>query len=682
MCPGEPEGVPLPMLDPLAKGHKFKARGEPRLDPGRVLLKLTGPVGRKRARVLSSISPRHLCLAWLFGLGLWLGSGFATPLEFASSDFQAQLKEALRSRNLGFVHDTFEGKKLHQLALPRLQRELNRVRTEPLPITFSRLVPGLTTPTVDEVGQKVEAYLAVPVRDPRWDRWVRYLETKTPSPGAKSVRFALTLRRQARIYRWVHFVEQALGKPEGSWSEADLEGLRSDRQFQTYLADIFQPVVLIFAEAHEAPRTGPAHSPTPTVSLVDADLVPGSENFLGLAAAPRHGPILARRTDSLLVLQDIPGILEVEDSIQRDSLGDVLVHEIFHGIQGDLTVGHPLKDLSQSRSGHKVHLVTDRYLAFVEGFAEMAEAFTGADHPGFSNRNGASTLQPFLLGRQDPIRRNRYIQERFQKFVVTRSGRRQSRIKTGSQMLANEGVVASVLYQIWSHDDVPDAFELTFRVLIQNQPQDLLEFVAGMAQVARTEKAKRAILLGFLHATRFATVSAEARRAYQDQDQARLEYRTAKNEGHVLADQLLEHAQKAQDLYQAIVRPLAKQVLEGTLPLDSALGPELWVEDLSGKDTRRPYRYDLNSLSAANLEEMGLSPAGIQTFLGARDKFGSFENLRPLRRVLSASDFERIAETRENYRSGLLDELHGHSVSFEGNAVLGLRGCHSHSFRD
>jgi len=598
--------------------------------------------------------PRLASAACLLGLLL-------PALAAAQADDEAwfrQVLAAVQERDIEFVQESAAGRRLRELPFEEFSARVATVRGKPLPLLFARVLGGATRPVEAEEGGGVTGYLAAPATDPSWRDWRAYARGEVDSQGSEATTWALALRRDARIAKLGFYLERRTGKRLVELSDADVRPLREgDPEYGALAEDVFEPLTVVLARPDEFPRSGPAHAPIPMLTLLPAAAVPGSEDVHGVAARP-GGPLVARRTDSMLVLQDIAGVLSIDDRIRHDTIGDVLVHELFHGIHGDLTAGHPLARPSKSKVGHDAHIVSDRYLAFAEGWAEMSEAWSGEANPVFDNSAGDSPALPFLLGRQRPIRHNRYVQERFQKFVVTDSARRRARIKNGAQMVASEGVVASVLYQLVTHDKVPEALHLAFRCLYEENPDTLPALVAGMAARASDERTRRSILLTYLHATRFATASVEARQAYQRADAAGLAFLAAKNQGTDAAriEAAAAAARAAEAAYEELADALAERVLAGELPLDAAVGPELWFEGLR-EDGGKPFRFDVNTVLPHQLLDIGFSEVGALALVEARDRTGALVDIRALAEVLPAEDFGPLRELRQAHHDGQLDGL-------------------------
>ncbi|MCJ8347218.1 hypothetical protein MJH12_16880, partial [bacterium] len=84
------------------------------------------------------------------------------------------------------------------------------------------------------------------------------------------------------------------------------------------------------------------------------------------------------RSDSLLILADIKrrqGAVTLQDFIDQKYFSAVVVHELFHGIMGDI-YGQKIFEMkarSLSRVGHAAQKITDPFLAYMEGMAEAME---------------------------------------------------------------------------------------------------------------------------------------------------------------------------------------------------------------------------------------------------------------------------------------------------------------------
>lgn len=621
------------------------------------------------------MSPKALLSCALAGLALaaLLASSALAEVQ-DGQDYIFDVMDAVQARDVAVIEPSVRGAPFASLPWEQMVSRIQAVKGTPLGLTIGRLMGQMGMEVEPEEAGLPQAMMVAPTSDPRWDTWRKYLDGTVQTEGTKDLQATLSLRRDARILKLKLYLEAKTGRSITQLTDAEVAPLReNDPNYGWLAADIFEPLTLVFADPEDAPQTGPAHAPLPMLNLLPAEQVPGAESVHGVAAQPDGGPLLAMRSDSVMFLQDIEGVLDIDKGIVEDTIGDVLVHELFHGIQSDMTGLHPLTRPSKSMKGHDAHMVTDRYLAFAEGWAEMSEAWFGEDNAAFDNQGGASAMNPFLLARQKPIRHNLYAQENFQKYVVTKSGRRLARIKNGAQMEAAEGLVAHVLYALMTHEKIERPFELALTTMYEVNPLSLSHFVTEMAKRAKSETERKSILLTHAHATRFATVSAEARVKYQAYYAARLGWLAAKNaeadEATVAAarDQL----EQAKAAYGKITQDLSARLLSGALALDAAVGPEMWIEGLL--DGMQPFRFDLNTIEPGEMLQLGFSRDAVRNLLRVRDAQGPLESIDVLRISFSDQDYAMLAEMREAGRQGMLDGMMGMQAMM--GAMFNRRGA-------
>ena len=303
--------------------------------------------------------------------------------------------------------------------------------------------------------------------------------------------------------------------------------------------------------------------------------------------------------------------------------------------------------------GHDAHVVSDNSMAFSEGWAEFFEAWSGEDNEAFDNSGGKSKVTRFLIGRQVPVRRGLYTQADFEKY---RSTKKTGKIKNGSQMEATEGLVAGVLYKILTHDDISQPFALILEAMYKHQPQTQTEMIQAMIDCAPDDKTRRIITLTFLHETKFATVSAEARRLYQEMYTAKLNFVRQKNDGATdeEAEDLRAAYSTARSEYKEFIAPLERDVLSGALPLNANIGPELWMDgsvkvERDGKEESIAYRINLNTVTLPLLSRVMGFPEIAKKVIDARDALGFFSSVDDLSRYISKESVYFLQTIRSQY---------------------------------
>ena len=557
-----------------------------------------------------------------------------------------------------FWLDSAHAERLIDLPAAELVQKIQLVAHKPCVVDFCRIVhkdhPSkiaievpLDVDVVPEENGKPFAIVTRPIRAEKYKPWIEYLSGQRDSDGSRDFQTSLLLRRLARIIKLNVFLQQSVGVNLAELSDEHLSILKDNEEFSWLLNDVFEPVTVILEPELKKKmgislsKPGPAFCRYPALTLLDG----GGQ----LGCLEDGGKLVLRRTDSCLFLGDIKDTLTIEEAIAEDSLGDIMGHEVFHAIMFDM-MGEkaPGKQTSLSKNGHDAHVVSDYSLALSEGWAELFEAWSGIDNEAFDNRHGKSTVTRFILGRQVPIRRNKYVQADFEKF---RNTKKRGKIKTGSQMAANEGLVAGLLYIVLTHEKIDNPFSLILEAMYKNRPQNLCEMFQALVDCSPDSKTQRIIHLIFLHNTKFATVSGDARMLYQEAYKARLDYFAAKNAKLDLGEiaTLQEESQTTKQRYYQFIKPIAEQVQSGDLPLDECLGPEIWL-DLRDEDNRLEARRNLNTVSAHDLVMFDISGTGVMHIMKVRDKLGCITSMDDLR-GLSQSDLERLATLMDSFEA-------------------------------
>jgi len=611
-------------------------------------------------------------------------------VTFISPTMAAKLSKELARREVVMWEHTDLGMNLNNLTFDQLKSKISEVSNVPCELVFGRTV--LSNPTsgllgvvtgalgvrvamqqdvAPEEGGMEQAFFTHPVERKEWKTWIDYLEDVNSTDGGEDFKTALLLRRKGRILKFHFWVEDTTGKSFDTVSESDVASLRNDIHYRWLANDIFEPVTVILKPElakvlfKNKVDTGPAFGPIPTLNLISEDEVDGSHKSVKGCIVDAQGRFIVRRTDSVVLLSDIKDMFEIDNAIERDSLGDVIGHELFHGIMSDMMgMDAPGGANSKSKMGHDAHVVSDNSMAISEGWAEFFEAWSGIDNEAFNNRGGKSKVTRFLLGRQVPIRRGLYTQADFEKY---RSTKKTGQIKNGSQMEATEGLVAGVLYKILSHDDISDPFAIILEAMYRHKPQTQTAMIQAMADCSPDDNTRRIIILTFLHETKFATVSSEARTLYQEMYTAKLNFVRQKNNGvsDEEAEALKAAFSAARADYKEFISPLERQVLSSELALDTNVGPELWMDGTltftrDGKEQSYDYRVNLNTVTSSLLFKIlaehfddNFAKTSTVEIIRARDAVGFFSSEQDLSRYVSKNIVDLFVGLRDNFnRSG------------------------------
>jgi len=258
-----------------------------------------------------------------------------------------------------------------------------------------------------------------------------------------------------------------------------------------------------------------------------------------------------------------PVDLTLPGRIANDTLDLAFLHENSHGIMYDLYGGRFAQIPRPSDNGHDGPVISDRGLAWVEGWAEAFEALYGPANPLLKAGRidpAAYGLAEFQLTRQDPVRREAYI---WDADVPKRSGI----LKTGAQLIATEGVVAAVVYDLLTSRAIADPFGKLCVTMVSRHPMDVIELVRGFMSAYPADARTAARI--FLENTRYATASNEARGLYHAYYQAKKAYVQKRIDAQAFA--------AARDAYVRHKEAVFARVMADPALLSANVGPDLWV---------------------------------------------------------------------------------------------------------
>lgn len=315
--------------------------------------------------------------------------------------------------------------------------------------------------------------------------------------------------------------------------------------------------------------------------------------------------------NTVVFIEDIPKMFSIKDSITNDTLDMVVAHENAHGIMYDM-YGSQIKIVDKkSNVGHDGPVISDRGLAYIEGWAEAFEALYGPTNPLLKLKEEEREkyrISEFLFTRQDPVRRDRYI---WQNYV----GKKTGILKNGLQLLSTEGVIAGQFYDILTSRAIKNAFTKATSVMFQNRPKDYIEFLKGWVKLYPEDK--KVLYRIFLEGTNYATVSNQARGLYHDYYQAKLKYvkkqmeqkdfYTIKNKWEAFKEDLFANAMQADNI-------------------DANIGPDLWL------NVPAPPGYNIKNLHVnlslanpkflKNMKLVGITDEDIDNIVTSREAMG------------------------------------------------------------
>ncbi len=310
--------------------------------------------------------------------------------------------------------------------------------------------------------------------------------------------------------------------------------------------------------------------------------------------------------NGLINLNSLEGYYELIDRINNDTLDICSAHENAHGMMFDMygAEKYKIKNGCLSTSGHDGPVISDRALAFIEGWAEAFEALYGPTNPIFSFSEAEREkygISEFQYTRQDPVRRDRYI---WQNYKV-----KNGLLKNGLQIIATEGVIASQFYDIFTSRVIKAAFTKSAAIMFNYKPADFIEFLN--AWVKDYPEDRNVLYRIFLENTNYATASNESRRLYADYYQAKLKYvqkQLDKNKFYEIKNK-----------WTAFKEALFADVMK-TGNIGANIGPDLWLDFPAKKQ-----RINLSTITAgyfAHLKLTNLSDEDIATFIKAREAMG------------------------------------------------------------
>ncbi len=289
--------------------------------------------------------------------------------------------------------------------------------------------------------------------------------------------------------------------------------------------------------------TGPACAPVP----MKLDMKEGGSYFF----------------NTVTFVEDIPKMFSIADAVKNDTFDMVIAHENAHAIMFDMYGPAISKIDKKSNMGHDGPMVSDRGLAFIEGWAEAFEALYGPSNPLLKLKEADREkyrISEFLFTRQDPVRRDRYIWQ-------NHTGKKTGILKNGAQMISTEGLIAGLFYDMLVSKSISDPFGKSISLMFKYQPTDFIQFLNGWIKEYPADK--NVLYRIFLEGTNYSTMSNEARKLYYDYYQAKLKY---------VQKQMDQKAfYEIKNKWTAFKEKLFVEAMQ-TDRLASNVGPDLWAE--------------------------------------------------------------------------------------------------------
>jgi DNA uptake protein ComE-like DNA-binding protein len=336
-------------------------------------------------------------------------------------------------------------------------------------------------------------------------------------------------------------------------------------------------------------------------------------------------------------------------NLENDTLSIVFGHENAHIIMYEMYGAGMRNFLRASSNGHMAPYMTDQSMALIEGWAEAFEAVYGPTNPRLSEKDRKKYHIPeFRFERQDPVRRERYIWARY-------FGKKTGVLKNGSQMMATEGVVAGLFYDILTSRAINAPFEKSVRTMLKWQPTNFPDFVRGYLKFFSEDR--KVLTRIILENSRFVLMHPRAGDLYFRYYQANLAWKQKK-----VGKQAL---QQAKNEYLKFKEELNAQALAGA-DMFAHVGREMWftgkikasrmdirqgwnlptVEADRNKIRDWEFNLDLNTVTEKMLTVIGFGMVDAQKIIQARENAGFFQGkpLPMLKQLVGDAAFQAVMD--------------------------------------
>ncbi len=444
--------------------------------------------------------------------------------------------------------------------------------------------------------------------------------------SSKELQDSLKLRRTARQIRYQYF-------KQGIDQVKDLTA----QQKKDILNFLSQSVGSSMVLMTKSPLPSFMPSPGPCMIPLGAEIVEEkSTKRLGIET-------------SMICVLDIEAdgkkIFSIKDAMNNDTLDLVVAHENAHAIQFDL-YGKLFQKIQRiSTNGHDAPYITDLGLAYIEGWAEAFEAVYGPANPKLKEKDRKKyNISEFLFGRQDPIRRDRY--------VWAQTAKKTGVLKNGLQLMSTEGVIAGLFYDILTSRAINAPFEKSVQVMLTN-PMDFMEFVDNYVKLFPEDK--KVIYRIMLENTKYVIMDAKAAESYKSYYQSKLDFVQKKVSK---ADYI-----KARDAHRAYAESMFKKAMSNG-NIFANVGPQMWfqgkinltqlkekasaaklvmIKAFGKKDKFYEFRLDLNTVTVDMLRMIGFAEADAAKLIEAREQAGFFKGnpVSTIKKIVGADRFDK-----------------------------------------
>ena len=443
---------------------------------------------------------------------------------------------------------------------------------------------------------------------------------------SKELQDSLKLRRTARQIRYQYF-KQAMD------------------QVKDLTAEQKKDILSFLSQSVGAPMVLMAKSPLPSFMPSPGPcMIPLGAEIVEEKSAKRLGI----ETSMICVLDieaDGKKIFSIKDAMNNDTLDLVVAHENAHAIHFDL-YGKLFQKIQRiSTNGHDAPYITDLGLAYIEGWAEAFEAVYGPSNPKLKEKDRKKyNISEFLFGRQDPIRRDRY--------VWAQTAKKTGVLKNGLQLMSTEGVIAGLFYDILTSRAINAPFEKIVQAMLSN-PMDFMEFIDNYVKLFPEDK--KVIFRIMLENTKYVIMDAKAAESYKSYYQNKLDFVQKK----------IDKAEyiKARDAHRAYAEDMFKKAMSSG-NIFANVGPQMWFQGkinlsqlknkvsaaklvmfkaFGKKDKFYEFRLDLNTVTVDMLRMIGFAEADAAKLVEAREQAGFFKGnpVSTIKKIVGADRFDK-----------------------------------------
>lgn len=353
------------------------------------------------------------------------------------------------------------------------------------------------------------------------------------------------------------------------------------------------------------------------------------------------------------------------DDIKNSGIEEIFSHELSHLWLSLL--GYDF-DLSKSNKFHTCTAITDPFMAFSEGFAEHLEIVTKDLRNDFDCKSTfwdyGYDVDAWLCLRDEQLRYNAVINNRFIYHTafpysedydtynhlhfahITSSAFTPEKLKNGNQMMASEGVISSVFYQMYQYElfkntflddtfysefgvdknDIDPIINLYLKVFFViskinlRKPTLMTDFIRSYGEEFPNEKSE--LYDVFLKVTHYSTVSSKANQVFGNL------YRIGRRGEVNEFKEVLKNT-------RAWKKDLFERILSGNISLDHALVGELWIisdEYITpvpwDPEKKVKYRFGINTATEIDLLSLnGMTLGHAENLIKLRDSQGGFKSL-------------------------------------------------------